>query len=53
MWTGYRRTGGRAVQGAGKDRMKMLAFGSRQAGGSPELVDVLEFLDACQRVYPG
>ena len=36
----------------GKDRMKMLAFGSRQAGGSPELVDVLEFLDACQSVYP-
>ena len=35
----------------GKDRMKMLAFGSRQAGGSPELVDVLEFLDACQSVY--
>ena len=33
----------------GKDRMKMLAFGSRQAGGSPELVDVL---DACQSVYP-
>ena len=30
----------------------MLAFGSRQAGGSPELVDVLEFLDACQSVYP-
>ena len=27
----------------GKDRMKMLAFGSRQAGGSQELVDVLEF----------
>lgn len=36
----------------GRDRMKMLAFGSRQAGGSPELVDVLEFLNACQRVYP-
>lgn len=36
----------------GRDRMKMLAFGSRQAGGSLELVDVLEFLNACQRVYP-
>lgn len=36
----------------GRDRIKMLAFGSRQAGGSPELVDVLEFLNACQRVYP-
>ena len=36
----------------GRDRMNMLAFGSRQAGGSPELVDVLEFLNACQRVYP-
>lgn len=36
----------------GRDRMKMLAFGSRQAGGSPELVDVLEFLNACQGVYP-
>ena len=36
----------------GRDRMKMLAYGSRQAGGSPELVDVLEFLNACQRVYP-
>ena len=36
----------------GRDRMKMLAFGSRQAGGSPELVDVREFLNACQRVYP-
>lgn len=36
----------------GRDRMKMLAFGSRQAGGTPELVDVMEFLDACQRVHP-
>ena len=36
----------------GRDRIKMLAFGSRQAGGSLELVDVLEFLNACQRVYP-
>lgn len=36
----------------GMDRMKMLAFGSRQAGGSPELVDVMEFLDACQKVCP-
>ncbi len=36
----------------GRYRIKMLAFGSRQAGGSPELVDVLEFLNACQRVYP-
>lgn len=36
----------------GRDRLKMLAFGSRQAGSASELVDVMDFLDACQKVYP-
>lgn len=35
VWTGYPRNTGRALQGAGKDRMKMLALWHlEQAGGS-------------------
>lgn len=33
----------------GKDRKSMLAFGSRQAGSSPELVDMMELLKACRQ----
>lgn len=36
----------------GRARKNMLAFGNRQAGSFPELVDVMEFLNRCHELQP-
>lgn len=37
----------------GRGRKSMLAYGSRQTGSSPELVDMMELLDQCRKLRPG